>query len=638
MNRRLVALVVGLTLGWGVAAGTAWSADAAGFAKRATRLLGDLDAAYKSMDADGDQQVTQEEFVKQLGTASKGRVTGDLGAKVYQALDKNGDGHLSLEELKSVGSSAASEPAAPPEPPLEVRTWKTGAEAAIAAARLDALLDSAPAAGDRSAAGPLGDEQFLRRVTIDMTGKPPTAAEVEAFLACNEPDRRAQAIDRLLASDAFASHWAHFWKDVMQSKASSTQVIFELHRGAALESWLFSRLRANRSWAEIARGLITAKGGVYVPADERGGNVGFLLCHTGADAEVGRATDTTRVFLGIQLECAQCHDHPTDIWKRQQFHELAAYFGRVREEQVAGEAKQRGVVLKSAEKGEYAMPDKYDASKTTVVHPRFFLTGEALSAGSDDLTRRAALAESVATSPWFAKAFVNRTWGQLMGRGFVEPVDNLGPSQEPLYPEVLDELAASFSQGDFNIKELISTITRSRAYQSEVRICDTPREHVPFAGTSPMRMRGEELWDSVAQAVGPFAEKAPLPDGLRAVLERIRDPDFFTVFKRQFDYDPSLGPDEIEASVAQALMLLNNPAINAQVSATGDTPLARIVEQYPRDDEAIRQVYLQVVSRQPSEGELASCREYVQEVGDRREALEDLMWVLINSAEFRVKH
>jgi hypothetical protein len=284
------------------------------------------------------------------------------------------------------------------------------------------------------------------------------------------------------------------------------------------------------------------------------------------------------------------------------------------------------------------MPDKYDTSKTTVVHPRFFLTGAALPEGKDDQTRRGALADAVTASPWFAKAFVNRTWGKLMGRGFVEPIDNLGPSQEAIYPEVLEALATAFTQSDFNIKELVASIAGSQIYQRAIRFGETRHVHTHFAGSYPQRMRGEELWDSLTVAVGPFAEKTPLPEGLRQVLERIREPDFFTVFKRLFDYDPTAGANEVEPSVPQALMLLNNTAINAQISTTGNTILARIAEQCPNNDEACSQVYLQVLSRRPTERELAMCRDYMQQVGSRNEALEDLMWALVNSTEFRIKH
>jgi hypothetical protein len=617
------------------------------------RLLGPLDAAYSKMDADGDGKVSEEEFGKFLETASNGRVKGALASQIYRTYDEDHDGNLTLAELRKLESPDAApapkgDAAAPTtettesKPPvvLEPRGWKSGEQATFSPASLDKLLAEQQLAESRDVAAILDDAGFLRRVTLDLTGRLPTAAEVEAFLSTANANKRGQAIDRLLASEDFGHYWGHFWKDAMQSKASSTKVLFELHRGAALEAWLAKRFNANRSWAEVAHDLIAAQGVLYAPGESEDGNVGLMLCHSGKDAEVGRAVDTTRLFLGIQLECAQCHDHPTDIWKRQQFHELAAYYARLNDVQALPTAgsQVRGLRLTSLAKGEYEMPDKYDTSKTSVVHPRFFLTGAALPEGRDDMTRREALAREVTASPWFAKALVNRTWGKLMGRGFVEPVDNLGPSQEPIFPEVLETLAAAFAASDFNIKELLATITGSEAYQREIRFGETRHTHTHFAASYPQRLRGEELWDSLTVAVGPFAEKTPLPEGLRQVLDRIRDPDFFTLFKRLFDFDPTAGANEVEPSVAQTLMILNNTAINAQIKATGDTLLAKIVERYPQTDDAIRQVYLQVLSRRPSEAELGSCRDYVREVGNRNEAFEDLMWALVNSAEFRIKH
>ncbi|HEX4148614.1 MAG TPA: DUF1549 domain-containing protein [Pirellulales bacterium] len=617
------------------------------------RLLGEPQAAHQKMDSDADGHVTQDEFARHLAKLSNDRIRPEIGGTIFRTFDLNHDGDLTPDELQTASSPAPatspattarkrteSPPPATTEPKvaLESRPWKSGPEAPFTVAELDQLLAAAQAAEPRPVAKPLGDEQFLRRVTLDLTGMTPTAAEVESFSASDDPLKRAAAINRLLGTDAFAQHWAHFWRDVMQSKASSTQVIFELHRAAALEDWLAERLKHNRSWAEITHGLLTAEGAIFVPADAEIGNVGFLLCHTGSDAEVGRAVDTTRVFLGIQLECAQCHDHPTDIWKREQFHQLAAYFGRLRDGRATGPGRQRGLQLVSAARGEYEMPDKYDSSKTTLTHPKFFLSGEALGEGADDHARRNALAEQITKSPWFAKAFVNRVWAQMTGRGFVEPVDNLGPSQPAIYPEVLDALAASFIASDFNIKELLAVVAGSQAYQRELRLGQSRHEHLHFVGSYPMRLRGQELWDTLTVAVGPFAEKTPLPNGLRQVLERIREPDFYTVFKRLFNYDPTAGANEVEPSVSQALMLMNNPAINAQIIATGKTRLAEIVAQFPHDDDAIRQVYLQVQSRQPSEREFQACRNYLAAVGNRPEALEDLMWVLVNSAEFRTKH
>jgi hypothetical protein len=609
------------------------------------RLLGPLEQAHARMDADGDGKVTEAEFSKHLEAATNGRVK--LGPQIFRAFDANGDGNLTLEELRKLesaapvaASKAAGAASAPPAPAVvvESRGWKAGAEAALPPARLDDLLAAQHAADHQATSPPLDDAYFHRRVTLDLAGRLPTAAETAEFVSLTDPSKRSQTINRLLAGDDFGRSWGHFWRDVMLSKASSTKVLFDLHRNAALEAWLAKRLTANRSWAEIAISLIASQGTLYAPRQSPDGNVGLMLCHTGKDAEVGRAVDTTRVFLGVRLECAQCHDHPTDIWKRQQFHELAAYFARLNDVQVRGEGAARGLELVGKARGEYEMPNRYDTSKTTVVHPRFFLTGQALPEGQDDLTRRQALARAVTASPWFAKAFVNRTWARLMGRGFVEPVDDLGPSQEVLYPQVLEALAAAFIQSDFNIKELIATIVSNQAYQRELRFGETRQDHTRFAGSYPQRMRGEELWDSLTVAVGPFAQKTPLPEGLRQVLDRIRDPDFFTVFKRLFDYDPTTGASDVEPCVSQTLMLLNNPAINGQIKATGDTPLARIVHQYPQLDDAVNQVYLQVLSRAPSAEERAMCGDYVAQAGSRDEALEDLMWALVNSTEFRLKH
>jgi hypothetical protein len=274
------------------------------------------------------------------------------------------------------------------------------------------------------------------------------------------------------------------------------------------------------------------------------------------------------------------------------------------------------------------------------MHPRF-LTGEAPGQELGDLARRKALADAITAKEnyWFAAAFVNRMWGELMGQAFYQPVDSMGPLQEATYPEVLLGLAASFRATDYNVKDLFRTITNSQTYQRQMRMGEGSCEHLRFTATYPTRLRADALWEALVGALGPFPEgNAPpqqRPGG--AMLPAIFRPTFQNLFKRTFDFDPSLKPDEVEGSVPQALMLMNNQLITSRMKATGDTPLAKILKEHPQDDEAIRQVYLRTLSRKPTDRELETCRGYIKQVGDRAEAFEDLLWTLVNSTEFQTK-
>jgi hypothetical protein len=520
--------------------------------------------------------------------------------------------------------------------PLIPPAWKTAPQRPLTPQELDQLLAERMQAEGRAYAAPIDDALFVRRVSLHLTGKLPPPAEVEAFLESADPDKRRHLIDRLLASEDFARHWARYWRDVFLSQAAD-EVRIQAARLVATEYFLKDQFLANRSWAQIARTVITSQGHIRTLDPLRGGDAGLLLARLGSEAAMERAADTARVFLGLQIQCAQCHDHPTDVWKRRHFHELAAFYGRLREQQTGGMGMGPGFQLASAEEGEYRMPDQDDPNQSTVLHPRF-LTGEALGEGKSDQERRQALADLVTSKDnyWFSAAFVNRIWGELMGQAFYQPVDHLGPLQEATYPEVLLRLADSFRATDYNIQELFRLITNSRAYQQSLRMGNDPAEHLRFSGLYPTQFRAEVVWDCLVGAVGTFYEEPnPVPGNLRAILERIRNPDFKTVFKRVFNFDPSTPSNEVEGSVPRILMLMNNPLITARMQATGDTPLARILAEHADDQTAVRKVYLQALGRPPTAREWDICQTYLRQAASREEGFEDILWALINSTEFQ---
>jgi hypothetical protein len=224
-----------------------------------------------------------------------------------------------------------------------------------------------------------------------------------------------------------------------------------------------------------------------------------------------------------------------------------------------------------------------------------------------------------------------------MGQAFVMPVDNLGPLQAPLYSDVLIGLAASFRASEHDVKALYRLVCNSQAYQRQMRVGDRPAEHVRFAGTYPTRLRGDALWDSLTAALGPVGGPGGrfgggLGGGPRRPIQPLR-----SLFNELFRVDPSARPEDVEGSVPQSLMLMNNQAINAQIKATGATVLARVLREFRKDGDAVEQVYLRALGRNPSAREKGLCLEHVATVGERGAAFEDILWALINSAEFRTK-
>lgn len=530
--------------------------------------------------------------------------------------------------------------AAPPKSDQNVRLtheeWKGVARTPLQPGEIDKLITKELAAAKIKASPMATDEQFLRRVMLDLVGRLPLPADVTEFVADKDSNKRSKLIDKLLASPEYADHWAKYWRDVFASKVTD-------RRGQSLtihfEAWLKEQLSANKGWDAIAKEILTADGqlsvqlGRSVEPDAKNGAAYFLLSYQGNDAIYDRTAETSRVFLGIQIQCAQCHDHPFDGWKRTQFHELAGYFSRLRERPVFEERRIIGVQLVSRPFGEHQMPDLERPEKGTPTLPKF-LDGSSVSSRSGDADRRKALAAAIASPSnySFAAAYVNRIWGEMMGQAFRSPVDDMGPGKDVVMPEVLSRVSAAFAGSKFDMKALFRAICTSDAYQRQIRPGE-PSQHSQFAGITPARLQAEALWKSLTTVLGAmstgqmFAPPGPL--AARAGLEG--------QFKQEFQFDPSLPAAEVEGSIPQALMLMNNPQINQKIRAEGSNLLARILSSYPKDDEAIRMVYLRTLSRKPTDRERDKALSHIAKVGKRSEAFEDLLWALLNSTEFQTK-
>jgi hypothetical protein len=517
---------------------------------------------------------------------------------------------------------------------LDSKEWLKASTAPLAAGEIDRLIGEQLNKAGIKPAPLVGDELFVRRVYFDLTARLPAPADVKELLADNRPDKRARLIDKLLDSDEYADHWARYWRNVISSKTSDFKANFGI-RG--FDKWMTEQLKANRSWGKITRDLLTATGDIDLDEPEKNGPAYFISTRFGMDAPTELAAETSRIFLGIQIQCAQCHDHPSDVWKRRQFHEFAAFFARTREQPIFNKEKKRFTGLKqiSLPFAEHKMPSKEDPKKGTTMHPTF-LDGKMAGIRLSDYQRRKALAEAVISrdNPWFAAAFVNRTWGLFLGQSFYQPIDDLGPMKEAVMPEVIARIAGAFRGNDYDIKQLFRDIMNSETYQRDIRRSDSPDEHVLFAGRNPVRMDADMLFNALTGSLGKFPGP-PTGKGPGGPFARLFG--FEGQFKQEFAYDPSAKAEEIEGSISQSLLLMNNPSINQRIRAKGDNLLARVLAAHAKDDEALKAVYVQTLTREPSAKELARCRDHIDRVGNRAEAFEDILWALINSTEFQMK-
>jgi hypothetical protein len=478
---------------------------------------------------------------------------------------------------------------------------------------------------------PVDDATFLRRVSLDLTGKLPTPKEVEAFVADPDPNKRSKRIDQLLNSDSYAVNWGRYWRDALtyHTPASGNYLRWEL-----FNSWLVEQVRKNRPWNEIVTALVTATG-----VNDECGPVNYLTAQFGNPIEI--AGTTSRVFLGVQIQCAQCHDAKTEPWKREQFHELVAFFGRakiIQHKDVGG----RGTpyAIEGREDGQYQMTSKREVGKLISMPPRF-LTGESISMDAPDKERRLALARFLTSpkNPWFARAYVNRMWTALMGWGFYPGVNDLGANAQPKFPEVLDLVAKEWIATGYDMKWLFGALANTQAYQRRLE----PRPHgdseaMPLPTVCPNRLRPEQVFEEMVRALG-FDENdksipAPAPNEAPAVS---RHTGLRHMIYYAFKVDPSLPVDEVQGTIPQALLMMNSVLVNTYVAGTGKTFLAEAFDKKMSDDDILLGLYERALARRPTPEELKICQSYMQKVNNRKEALEDVFWSLINSTEFLTK-
>lgn len=558
--------------------------------------------------------------------------------------------------------------------PIPTSAWKEAPKKAVTSAEIDAMIEAGLKKAGLKPGPVVSDERFLRRVYLDLWGRPPSLDEVNDFLADKSPSKRSRVIDKLLDGDAYSRHWAGYWNDVIGMRLVGNFQGRILAR--SFQMWLGQQLKKNRPWNEITSDLLTASGEARF--DDREGKSGpafFLASHMGQDAVAEQAAETARVFMGIQINCAQCHDHPFDSWKREQFHELAAYFARVRTTFIIDRESERirflGVQLVSMDRGfggfgmrrpgmmrpgmgrfgggvEYRMPPKEGGNRFSgkVVHPRS-LDGKAPKQGLSDKDRRKALVEAVTSKDnhWFAAAYANRIWGVLLGQPFYSQVDDLGPQREAVHGTVLARLASHFAATDYDMKQLFRVIMNTQAYQRESKVGLSRGEHNLFAYSYPTRLRPGQLYESVVNTVGPLGggfgggRGRGMMMGFGGGGRRFGFGGFGIegMIRSEFNFDPSLKNDDVEGSIPQALILMNSAQLNQRIKATRGTFLGRLLDKEKKDGPAIEAVYRQALGRKPATREVEKCLAYIAKVGDRAEAFEDILWAVMNSAEFQTR-
>jgi hypothetical protein len=464
------------------------------------------------------------------------------------------------------------------------------------------------------------ETDFLRRAFLDVIGTLPKLDEARKFLDDQRPDRRARLIDELLKRPEYADYWALKWSDLLRAERPTLG-----HAGAhAYYRWMRDSFATNKPFDRFARELLTAEG---LLRDQPAGYVFKAVKQPGE-----QAATISQVLLGVRIECAKCHHHPFDRWSQTDYFGMEAFFT-----QITFKPTPQGEMLLTRDSG----PTKHSRTGEVVFAHAL---GEPMPAQSPDGDRRQLLAEWMTSpkNPFFARNVVNRLWAHLLGRGIVEPVDDVRLTNPPTNPELLDALSAKFIESGCDVHQLIRTITASRAYQRSAHPNPTnERDEQNYSRALLKRLDAEVLFDAVCQATGTPEKFSGVPEGARAI--QLWDSQvnhyFLKLFGRPLRATACECERATEPSVSQVLHVLNSPELQLKLSHESGT-VARLVRRYPSDNPAlIDELYLTVISRLPTADEKAVATKYLQDhESTRRQATEDLAWSLLNSLEFVFNH
>jgi hypothetical protein len=476
---------------------------------------------------------------------------------------------------------------------------------------------------------PADDEELLRRVFLDLCGRTPTVHEIRSYLADDTPGRYERLVDRLLAHRDHASHLAAIWRTFLIPEGVDLTAFGGVD---AFDRWLAERFGNNEPYDQIVRGLLLAEG--------RLSRSGPLLFYSAAKLDPDLlAARSARVFLGMRLECAQCHDHPFEPWSQEDFWGLAAFFAQISRPRGDLNAASTVMQVRDVDHGEVHLPET-----DTVIAPSF-LNGEALPPPDPKENvppepRRQQLARwlTSAENPYFARATANRVWAILFGKGIVDPVDDFGTRHPPKSPELLELLAGRFVGTGLDLRDLFRTVALSRAYRlSSGAVTDDPHRTEWFAQMNVKTFTAEQVYDcmAVATMLDAASNADPFSFNLARAGNSERDQ-----FLRQFR-TPTGRSTEYLGGIPQALTLMNGTLIDNATGVSKSGLLKSLEAPFFTNRQRVEVLYLAVLSRHPRPAEWELLDEFINDqesMQEVRENLSDILWALLNSAEFTMNH
>ncbi len=490
-------------------------------------------------------------------------------------------------------------------------------------------------------ASPVADDaEWLRRVYLDVAGHVPSGKVLEEFMKDKDPAKRSKLVDTLLADSGYVRNFTTYWTNTLIGRTTPDKT----NRGA-LEKFLRESFAKNRPWNEISYDLLSSEGRF----DENGA-VNYLLAQLqldpGSDEYPVEATArSARIFLGLQVQCTQCHNHPFNDWKQNQFWEFYSFFRQMRREDhevYNAKTGQMDEDYSELVRRDFEGPVYYEtrAGLMLVAYPKYFQTEVDQGA---ETHRRDELAKSITkddTNKWLARAMVNRMWGHYFANGFTRPIDDMGPHNPASHPELLERLTDEFIKSGYDLKQLTRWICNTEAYNLTSRF--NPKNEIdnPANGEVPLfshmyvkPMQVEQLYESLLVATSADSAGAGSFEASQDQREQMKR-QFMQIFGGNDDEDPSV----YSGTIPQALLMMNGALVKTATSGDKGSYLNTVLSNpsYKKDPDRIRALYMAALGRIPSSSEQKNLQGMMSQYSNPLDAYQDLYWALLNSNEFIV--
>ncbi len=501
---------------------------------------------------------------------------------------------------------------------------------------------------------PATDGEWCRRLHLDILGRVPTVDELKAFVSSKDEQKQSKLVSLLLYDDKYteeyARNWTTIWTNILIGRSGGTER-GTLTSRAGMQKYLRDTFARNKPYDRMVHDLVTAKGTNNPGSENFNGAVNFLAMKVNEDKGALATAATAKIFLGLQVQCTQCHNHPFNDWKQRKFWEMNAFFRQTRMLRTFVEGTRD---IESAELvsedfgGEGGNPEEAETyfelrnGLLKVAYP-VFVSGEEIGKSGfvEDVDRRGELGDLIIKSPYLAKTVVNRYWAHFLGYGFTKPIDDMGSHNAPTHPALLDYMAEQLREQSYDLKELIRWIALSEAYSLSSRVTSANSQDDPLLGESPKfshfyvrQMRVEELYESLI-----VATQAHKTQGSYEEQEKTKA-DWLQQFTVAFGNDEGGEMTTFNGTITQALMMFNGDLVKEATSKGKGSFLNQIAnDSEMRNSAKINYLFQSGLGRNASsqENNIAN-RLLVARRGDAEAAMQDLWWAILNSNEFILNH